>query len=174
MKHHFTILMIFGFLSVQGQNNRQAIINTSGGSFQHGYFQFEWSVGEAALIDHMEEKSKNLVLTNGFIQPYILFPGNHYPTREFHLNEVRVFPNPAIDFVELNISTNQTGQLVLRLFNTGGQLLYSKVVQGTGVDIIERISLKRLPKGNYSIQLELLPDPGSIAKKSGYKLIKIQ
>lgn len=174
MKHYFSLLMALGCLSLHGQNNRQAIINTSGGSFQQGYFQFEWSVGESALIDHMEEKFKNLVVTNGFIQPYVLFPGNHYPTREFHLNEVRVFPNPAIDFVELDISTRQTGQLVLQLFNAAGQLLYSKELMGTGVDIIERISLKKLPKGNYSIQLELLPDPGGIHKKSGYKLIKIQ
>ena len=60
-----------------------------------------------------------------------------------------------------------------RLYNGMGQLVFEKQFYSHGVGRIERIDLQRLPASEYFLSIVLIPDPGSIAKKGGYKIIKM-
>ena len=174
MKTRITATLLLVCSYAWPQLNRQSVINTSGGTFQQGYFQFEWNVGESALVDYMHDDQGRMSVSNGFLQPYVLFPGNHYPSGNFDPMEVRIFPNPAIDYVELNISTRQSGQLIIYFYTATGQRVLSREMTANGVDIIERIDVTSLPHGNYFLYLELLATKGSLAKKSIYKIVKIK
>lgn len=148
-----------------------SVINSSGGSAQSGYFQFEWSVGELALVDKMS--SNALVVTNGFLQPYILYPGANNQYNHFGADEIKVFPSPASSYVEINFFTKQRGRISLVFYDAAGRKVYVKELQGNGVDIVERIPVTRFANGTYALHIELNAETGYISKKGLYKIIKI-
>ena len=176
MKNCLLILgiLICSIASSQSQINRQSVINVTGGFYNHGYFQFEWSIGESTLISHLEDAGRTHAVTNGFLQPYTFYPAVNNTSSQFDISEVRIFPNPATDYVEINITTKQVGRLYMHLYSPTGQKLMAKELYGHGVDIVERLKISHLPQGNYSLQLELVPIEGSVAKKSNYKIIKFK
>src|SRR6185295_15195114 len=122
------------------QSSNQSVINSAGGSSKYKYYQFEWSVGEMALINQMTDVGNKMIVTNGFIQPYILYPGKHHDNnKHFDKDEIRLFPNPATNYVEINFFTKQKGRLAIHLYDAMGNKSYSKEMTCDGVDLIERI-----------------------------------
>jgi hypothetical protein len=146
------------------------VINSSGGSSQQGYYQFEWSIGELALVNEMKN---DIVVTNGFLQPYLLYPGDHNTNQSFSAEEIKVFPNPASRYVEIDFLTKQTGIMNLSFYDGLGQKIYSKKFYSFGLDRIERIEVSHLPAGPYMLHIAL--DAGSFVIKNGiYKIIKAE
>ena len=102
MKNKITVIIVF-FISIScySQSITPAVINVSGGSLQKGYYQFEWSVGEMSLVNEMESRPNLFILTNGFLQPYILNPAVNNSSNQFGADEIKVFPTPASTYVEI-------------------------------------------------------------------------
>src|SRR5688572_31582893 len=98
MKNTITLVIVFFFLfNCRAQSITPSVINTSGGSFKSGYYEFEWSVGELALVGEMTSLNRYLVITNGFIQPFVQSPAtnniNHFlllMRSKFFLTRLRV------------------------------------------------------------------------------------
>jgi len=174
MKNLLLIVLLCTGIGMRAQNSMQSAMNVTGGSFQQGYYQFEWSVGETALVDMMEEPSRKWVLTNGFLQPYLLYPANNNQSHWFESNEIRIFPNPSTEYVELNLNTKHSGSLSLQLYSATGQIVFNKDMQLFGVDLVERIPLTTLCAGVYLLQIDLHAVEGSVSKKSTYKIVKIR
>jgi hypothetical protein len=149
-------------------------INATGGSFSdpNYYFRFDWSVGELALANQMQSIDNFFVLTNGLLQPYanILGPVNN--TGTFGADEIRVFPNPATKFVEVDFNTKQQGRVRFMLYNNVGQKIFDNSFLSYGLDRIERISLGTLASGVYMLYIQLDPILGSHAKKGAFKIVK--
>lgn len=168
------IIVLFISISCFSQSVTPAVLNVAGGSSQNGYYQFEWSVGEMSLINQMESMPNLFVVTNGFLQPYILNPGINNLNNRFDADEIRVFPNPASTYVEVDLFTRQQGQLKLSFYNAIGQKIYSTELHTFGVDLIQRIPVNAFNGGTYLLQVELDADPNYVSKKGVYKVIKIQ
>lgn len=166
------VALLFHLTSI-AQSNAPAVINSSGGSAKSGYFQFEWSVGELALVNQMAGGNNTLVVTNGFLQPYIHYPAANNPGNAFGIEEIKVFPVPASTYLEINFSTKQKGKLKLQLFDAGGKKVFGKELQSNGVDLIERIPMSQFASGVYALQVELDAEAGFISKKGLYKISKI-
>src|SRR5512138_1693663 len=83
------------------QSINTSVLNATGGTAKNGYYQFEWSVGELALVDEMQSSDK-LIVTNGFLQPYLVSPGTNDQGFLFAVDEIKIFPNPASRYVEVN------------------------------------------------------------------------
>lgn len=175
MKRAFTLsIVIFFFFYGNSQIVAPSVVNTNGGTFQAGYYQFEWSIGELALVGEMNSSSNSLVITNGFIQSLI-----QYPTRTNHLNffdddEIKIFPNPASSYVEVNLLTRQRGRVTMSFYDAAGKKIYATSDAYYGVGLIKRIPVDRLPNEVYMLQIDLNPYPGYTAKKGAYKIIKIK
>ena len=91
MKNTITLVIVFFlFINSDAQSIRPSVINTSGGSFQSGYYQLEWSIGELALIGEMTSSNNSLVITNGFIQPFIQYPATNNTNNVFGNDEIRM------------------------------------------------------------------------------------
>ena len=155
-------------------DNKQSVINAAGGSSLNGYHQFEWSVGEMALINQMSDGTNKLIVTNGFIQPYLLYPGRDNNTNGFDAEEIRIFPNPATQYIEINFFTKQKGKLTVHFYDATGKKVFTKELTSNGVDLIDRIPVNALAQGVYVLHVELTGAPGSVSKKSSYKFVKIQ
>lgn len=169
-----TISVLFLCYTSYSQQNMQAVVNASGGYAAHDYYRFEWSVGELALVNQMTSSDNRTVLTNGFIQPYILYPGRNPDGQLFDADEIRIFPIPASTYLEVNFFTKQKGKLHLQFYDVLGKKIYSTDLTSNGVDLIQRIPVNHLPQGTYLLHINLVPEPGSMAKKGTYKFIKIQ
>ena len=175
MKNTIILGIVFFFFSrCYSQSNATSVINTAGGSSNSGYYQFEWSIGEMALIGQMNSSNGSLIITNGFIQPYILNPGTTNPNNIFNRDEIKVFPNPASDYVEINFMTKQKGRITLNFYEASGKIIYSTTVQCNGVDLIHRIPVSHLPNNVYMLHINLDADNGYVSKRGAYKIIKVQ
>jgi type IX secretion system substrate protein len=174
MKNKITVIIVL-FISIScfSQSVTPAVINVAGGSSQQGYYQLEWSVGEMALINQMESRPNLFVLTNGFLQPYILHPAVNNSNNQFGADEIKVFPTPASSYIEIDLFTRQQGRLKLCLYDAIGQKIYSAELQSFGVDLIQRIPVTGFNNGTYLLHIELEADANFISKKGIYKIIKI-
>lgn len=175
MKNKITTVIVF-FISIScfSQGITPAVINVSGGHSQNGYYQFDWSVGEMSLVNQMESKPNLFVLTNGFLQPYILNPAITNSNNQFGADEIKVFPTPASTYVEIDLFTRQQGRLKISLYNAIGQKIYSDELQTFGVDLIQKIPVTGFTAGTYLLHVELEADPTFVSKRGVYKIIKIQ
>jgi hypothetical protein len=169
-----TIVVFFISISCFCQSITPSVINVSGGSSQKGYYQFEWSVGEMSLIGEMPSRQDQLVVTNGFLQSYLLNPGTNNTNNLFGADEIKVFPNPASSYVEINFFTKQQGRLKINFYDAIGQKVYSVESNVYGIDLIQKIPVNHLTSGTYLLQIELDPNPGFASKKGIYKISKIQ
>jgi len=166
-----TVIVFFISLSCFSQSVTPAVTNVAGGNAQRGYYQFEWSVGEMSLTNEMSS-STNLLVTNGFLQPYLLNPSSNNPNNQFGTDEIKLFPNPASSYVEVDFFTKQQGQLKISFFDAVGRKVYSTESRIYGVDLIKNIPVNHLAAGSYLLQIELTADPGYLSKRGVYKIIK--
>ena len=158
--------------AVRAQTVTPGVLNTSGGTHSFGYTNIDWSIGEMPLVN--TGGTQVVVVTNGFLQPFTEKPADANNSSVFTPDEIRIFPNPTTSYVEINFLTRQKGNMSFRLYNAMGQLLLEKSFYSHGLGRIERIDMQRLPSTEYFIQIVLDPEPGSIGKKGGFKIIKLQ
>ena len=175
MKKTITLVFVFFFLlNCNAQSIAPSVINTSGGSFQAGYYQLEWSIGELALIGEMTSSNNSLVITNGFIQPFVQFPATNNTNNLFVNDEIKIFPNPASSYVEINFFTKQRGRIILSFYDGSGRKIFTASDSYYGVGLIKRIPVSQLPNEVYMLHIDLIPDQGYSSKKGIYKIVKIK
>jgi hypothetical protein len=175
MKKTITIVIVFFFFYCSNaQSVAPSVINTGGGSFQAGYYQFEWSIGELALVGEMNSSNNSLVITNGFIQPFIQYPATNNTNNIFANDEIKVFPNPASSYVEINFLTKQQGRITLTFYDGSGRKILTSADSYYGIGLVKRIPVNQLPNEVYMLHVDLDPYPGYSSKKGVYKIIKIK
>ena len=167
------VFAFFFFLYGDSQVVAPSVMNTGGGVFKSGYYQFEWSIGELALVGDMQSSNASFVITNGFIQSHIQYsPVNNLNI--FGNDEIKIFPNPATSYVEINFLTTQRGRLTISFYDAAGKRIYGTSDPYYGVGLIKRIPVDKLPNEVYMLQVDLDPYAGYSAKKGSYKVIKIR
>lgn len=168
-------IVVFLFASTYSfsQTAPSSVINSSGGSFNLGYIYVEWSVGEMSLVNEMQTSNQQLMVTNGFLQSYTLYPVTSFPTGQFETGEIKIFPNPAPKYVEIDFFTKERGQLSITLFDLLGQKVYTTQLASNGVDLIHRIPVEKLAGGSYMLHINLNASAGYISKQGVYKILKI-
>jgi Secretion system C-terminal sorting domain len=175
MKKPISIVTVFFFFFwSNAQSVAPSVFNAAGGSFKQDYYQFEWSVGELSLVGEMTSSNNSFVITNGLIQPFIQYPARDNRYNIFGSDEIKVFPNPASSYVEINFLTKQKGRITLSFYDGSGKKIYTTTHWYYGVGMIKRIPVSKLPNEVYMLHVDLDPDPGSVAKKGIYKIIKIK
>lgn len=173
----FVLSLLAVFLAISScfaQTVQPQVINTAGGTFNdaNSYFRVDWSVGELALVNQMQPTPTSLIITNGFLQPFV----NEFDVNSnaaFGAEEIRVFPNPASVYFEINFKTKQKGVVRYLLYNSMGQRLYDKSFFSYGLDRIEKVPTNHLASGTYMLYIELDAVTGSVDKKGSFKIIKV-
>lgn len=67
--------------------------------------------------------------------------------------EVKIFPNPTEDFINIRAKIETDQDIQMNIFNANGKLIESKFLEKTS-SIQERISLNNLPNGFYYLVLQ--------------------
>ena len=175
MKEKFALLFVlFYCIKTHSQVLSPSVINATGGTFQSGYYQLEWSIGELSLVGDMVSGDNSFVITNGFIQSHIQQPWGTNTNNIFGNDEIRVFPNPATNYVEVNFLTKQKGRITINIYDGAGKKIHTTSDTYYGDGLIKRIPVTHLPNEVYMLHINLDPAQGFSAKKGIYKIIKIK
>ena len=79
--------------------------------------------------------------------------------------DINIYPNPAKDFINIEIGTNSNELLEVEVINSSGISVLSKNIEKG----LSRVNLENLPNGSYIVQII---ENGSIIKN--LSLIKIE
>ena len=68
-------------------------------------------------------------------------------------NEIKIYPNPAAQYVNVSIANPGSRRVVLQLYNTLSQSVYEKSLELTGADLVIPIPVSFLPVGVYWLKI---------------------
>ncbi len=171
----YFLVTVMSIIFSYGKSQIPQVINASGNtSKSHGY-TMEWSIGELALVNAMFSADGNYELTNGFIQPYSETNNFPYNQPEGSYSNVRIFPNPTHDELQISFYQAAGGKIRIELLDEAGHLIYSREMLLRGSGFVEKINMKSFTNGIYTLYIKRLnPGTGQFdAAPAGYKIIKL-
>ena len=130
MKKIYLLLLA---LSLSGllfsQSISRSVIASAGDFYSNGTISVSWTLGEIATETYTVG---NVVLTQGFQQPDTIKGGSNFvkgfPNVDF---TVKVYPNPAEDYLNVVLSGNDNLDLQVSLFDAiGRNLLINRINAG--------------------------------------------
>jgi hypothetical protein len=169
----FTFILLLTAFNSGAQSVSPSTLNISGQSAAFGNYSFEWSVGEAASVATLSNSS--LVVTTGVLQPYV---SNQPVIRNLAglwlPDEIRVYPNPTRDFIEINILHRFKGKNKLTLMDADGRKVMETEFIYNGNGRIERWDLSKLIIGQYFLYIQQVsPVTGKVVKRGAFTILKI-
>jgi len=171
---HAFLFTCFFINAASAQSVDPQVINTTGGSYSFGAVIIDWNVGEMALVNTMQSANLQVLVTNGFLQPFTDKPDEINNNNTFGPEEIKVFPNPASTYVEIDILTKQQGRIGLKLYDATGKTVYKNEFYSYGIGRIIRIDMQRWASAEYYLHIVLEPESGFTGKKGAYKIIKLR
>lgn len=140
-KVFFSLLILFGVGNSYSQTLSPEVISSSGKSMTDGTTTIEWTLGESvtATLDN----SQNM-LSQGFHQTNILVTS--IPNTV--VSGLSVFPNPTINIVNVQFSSDQKNTIV-ELYSVEGKLLEKHVVNSRNLEL----NLSSYPAGSYFLRV---------------------
>ena len=171
--------VILFYLTCTAQSITPYVLNSTGGTAPvNSKFYVDWSVGEMTLVNTIQNSGPQglIIITNGFIQPP-LDDGNgdenNYITtvRPIPTENLRVYPNPATNYVMIEIPMQEAGKMRLTLYNSMGEVVYDKQFTSYGQNTKEKISMAAFMQGTYMLRV-VTTGAGANAKEAIYKIFK--
>ena len=167
------ISLILTVLFSSAQSNYPYTINAAGNQIAKGNYTIEWSVGESAAINIMDN-SDLYVFTNGLLQYNVANQTENNLAPSFLTNEVRVYPNPVRNELHINILHASKGNDQIELLDEKGVKVKEKIVVYNGMGALEVWNLSGLTAGQYFLNIRHThPVTGRLIKKGAYKILKI-
>lgn len=139
--------------------NRE-VIASAGKSSQNLYVQVDWTVGELIVKTFENEQC---VLSQGFHQTKLIL--SSIGIQDYPDLSVRVFPNPARDYISIEMTTPSFESRIIQLIDMRGRVRF---YQETAQQKL-RINLLTFDKGVYF--LRIIEKNGKYI--SSYKIIKL-
>ena len=172
----FFLVALLTISALHAQSISPFTFNVAGGSYQNSnsYHRFEWSFGEAMIINLLASADSALIVTHGVLQPCTEKAGNSPAISFFGMDEYRLFPNPVTEKFELNFFIRQSGRMTLKLVDATGRELDKRSYQYNGCCRIEQYDLSRYANGVYYVIADLEPTDNSSPRHGGFKVVKLR
>jgi hypothetical protein len=144
-------------------------------------FIVDWSIGESTIIETFFGRStqENLLLTSkSFVTSGVLQPTDwfHIPilrTETLRLDEVRVYPVPAKNFVNLDFRSGDIGYFYVSLYDNSGRIIETKEMVKSEKPISQNWNISKLASGIYYFKVLVRPNSYKIEKSGVFKFQKI-
>ncbi|NEN25322.1 T9SS type A sorting domain-containing protein [Cryomorpha ignava] len=173
MKKSFAIISVVllclgaSVMSAFGQTYVPATLNVAGGSNVISGQVFEYSIGEMTLVH--TATAPNIIVTQGVLQPGDI--GTGITDRELADSQIKVYPNPVDDVVNVEMNLPSGGSLQLLIYDLSGKLVEQKAVAAIGGKESTRFSLVHLAAGSYV--LKAVFETGAESFYRNFKLVKM-
>jgi len=161
-------MMAFCIPDTRGQSIGPSILNTSGGYGTIAGNDYEWSVGELAMVNTYT--SAAVTVTQGLLQP--AYGSLGVAKTQPVVSGLRVFPNPSSAIVNVQYSSPGSGIMNYRVMDVTGQLLQTgsvKLVPGVNT---QQVNISTFAEGNYMLEVECSVT-GMAAQQMSYKIQKL-
>lgn len=123
-----------------------SVISTAGEISRSGDITFEWTLGETFVES---AKDKSTWLTQGYHQPMLLVKENSQRFSSSY--DVKIFPNPAHDILNVLIRTNLTDELVFKIIDVTGRVVFMQDAPGGSNEI--KLKINELPEGMFVLSV---------------------
>jgi len=166
------LLLIGSFSSAQSLY--PYTVNSAGNQVAINKYSIEWSVGESAAINIMDNNDR-YVVTNGLLQFNVENQTAFNLVPSFLLNEIRVHPNPVQDQLDINIIHAVKGNHQIELLDGKGNKLKEVQIRYNGMGAIESWDISGLTSGQYFLNVRQTdPVTGMLIKKGAFQIVKIK
>jgi hypothetical protein len=182
--------LLFFFLCIASSTIAQTIgysptpgtYNLGGGSAKiTKNFLVDWSIGESTIIESFfgSSSQENLLLTTkSFVTSGVLQPTDwfHLPilnTRRLQLDEVRIYPVPAKNYINLDFRSGDIGYFYVSLYDNNGKLIQTKEFVKTEKPSSQNWNIAKLSTGIYYFKVLVRPNSYKIEKTGVFKFQKI-
>lgn len=122
-------------------------IDSGGELFNNTQLKVVYTIGEISVNEFTNE---TLIVSEGFINNSLMSSSLH--NNSYHLNDLKIYPNPAVDFLFVNYSTTKNRKH--QIYNTLGQKIIETHLQGKK----HSIDVKNLSKGIYFLVIQSQED----------------
>lgn len=142
----FTLFFMFYLLSLNAQSKHD-VIASAGGYDVKGGLSLSWTLGETIIPTFMS-KDGTLTLTSGFQQQVLI------TAVEENLDvlvNIKIFPNPASDVVNISFESPVEEEIVLTLFDSQGKLVKKDLIESSMIE--KQINLQDIPAGIYYLRM---------------------
>lgn len=95
-------------------------------------------------------KTNNMATGQGFSAHYV---ADNVGIEALGFKSLKVFPNPAVNDLNVRFTPNEAGNMSIELANTSGQIVYSKHMNTLGETNVETIDVSSLAPGIYMLNL---------------------
>ena len=177
------LLLLFVAMVSQSKSNAQTILpfilNSTGGNYVNlgnpvlPNFSFVWSVGEATLIETFTTSNRLNILTQGVLQPFTDKDLQSIPIQGFTKEEIKVYPIPVNTLLQFDLFSNDTGRVVIQLFDLLGHTLGLRDFQYNTLPVNQKIDFSKYASGTYFLKVSLYNN-GSLKKNSVFKILKLR
>ena len=140
MRTIFLIVNILFTFSLYSQNLDHFVIGTDGGYAGNNQFSLSYTIGEI-VTELGNDTVNNIDLTQGFQQAYISIVSTENHIADI---DISVFPNPAVNYLNVNIS-DLSKVKTYAMYDMSGKLLLQKEIISNQFEI----SFSNLSSGNY-------------------------
>jgi len=145
MKLYTTILMLLLLKTGSAQSIERKFVGVNGSTLVNGGYQLSYSIGEVAVQSY--QKGYDVFLTEGFQQAYVAKTGGLLVGE----NWVSAYPNPAIDFVRLDVHAYKFQANRVRITDVSGKIVLIPPFEFGNGSITVNVS--GLPAGMYIISV---------------------
>lgn len=172
-KYSLLLVSLFFVMFSSAQMTTPYAVNIAGNQVTKGNYAIEWSVGESAATNIMDN-SDRYVFTNGLLQYSVQNQTKTNMVASFLTNEIRMYPNPVKNELYINIIHAEKGNDLIELLDEKGTKLKEKIVVYNGMGSIEIWNLAGLTAGQYFLNIRHThPVTGRLIKKGAYKILKV-
>jgi hypothetical protein len=145
MKRSILILIAVFIALSSGAQVKQEVIASAGGYNVSGGVSISWTLGETIIPTF---QNGNLILTHGFQSQLIV------TAVEENLDvlvNIKVFPNPASEIVNIQFDTPVDGEIVVYLLDSQGRLVKRDLIEPAMAQ--KQLNLQDMAAGIYYIKL---------------------
>jgi hypothetical protein len=165
-----------------GSKSTPGTLNLGGGTSKIAQnFTVDWSIGESTVIESFFGKNtvQNLLITSksfvtsGVLQPIDWF---HLPiinAQALRLDEVRLYPVPAKNSINIDFRSADIGYLYVSLYENTGNLIATKELVKSEKPIMQNWNIASLPSGSYFFRVLVRPNSYQIQKTGVFNFQKI-
>ncbi|MCG8686899.1 MAG: T9SS type A sorting domain-containing protein [Desulfobacterales bacterium] len=132
----FVILSLFIFKSAYAQE----VASSSGSHFSSDDFQLSWTIGEPVIET---SNSDNMKFTQGMHQSKLIVTSIK-EIKDLKL-VIKAYPNPATDYVHVEVDSPRNERLSYSLFGMSGEL----ISQGNLVDNLAKVGMAQYTPSTY-------------------------
>jgi len=133
----YALILILAVTGVAGMNAQitlaPTVIASAGGYSEAGNIHLSWTLGELAVTTL---NGGNLILTQGFQQPYTLGTGRSPVETDW---SITAYPNPVETNLRLKFDISESSDFLIEIQDVAGRLLsleqYKKVYPGEVISI---------------------------------------